>query len=186
MPTSDGHNILPIIIEVARLNPKTILDLGIGFGKYPVILREYLDIAYGRIKQKDWKVKIYGVEGFEDYRSPCWDVCDYILPHDFSKGTYAGFDVVLMIDSLEHLDKETGKKVLENLLLGNRNVIVSVPDGDYPQGAVNGNEFERHRARWREHEFVHMGGRIIYQGVCLIASIPGQMLTDSIKVELGE
>lgn len=177
MPLSDAHNITPIMREVVRLNPISILDLGCGVGAYGVLCRQYLDIQAGRLHPNEWTKIICGVEGFKDYANPCWDMYTTMSTEDFSEGltAYVDFDLVLMIDSLEHLDGETGAKVLEHLLTYNKHVIVSCPTGNgyQPQGAVNSNEYERHRHHWSAADMEIRGGRIIStDGPCFVASIP--------------
>jgi len=63
LPTGFYHQI-PLIIEIVRtLSPRSILDVGVGFGKYGFLLREYMELwdestkAYGV-----WNIKIDGVE----------------------------------------------------------------------------------------------------------------------------
>jgi SAM-dependent methyltransferase len=153
-----------------------VLDLGCGYGKYTVLVREYMDIAKFRIKREDWQTSIVGVEAFEAYRNPVWDACDEVLIEDFTKHyeAYRGFDLVLMIDSLEHVEKSLGEKILNTLLTNNKWVIVSCPDGDYPQGAVNGNEYETHRAVWTKEDLSIRGGHILHHGICTVALFKGK------------
>lgn len=178
MPTSDCTNISPIITALHWINPKSVLDLGIGYGKYGVLVREYLDIAKFRIKPKDWQINIIGVEGFEEYTNPCWEAYSTVLVEDFTEsytdGHYKGFDLVLMIDSLEHVDKGTGEKIFEFLRANNKWVIVSCPDGDYPQGSVNGNELETHKAVWTKEDLSIRGGHILHHGICTVALFKGK------------
>ena len=176
MPTSDIANVPPVIKEAVRLRPRSVLDLGVGFGKYGVLLREKLDIEPGRVKPEHWSVTIDGVEAFERYRNPIYGfVYNRLAFEDFSQDPdkYRAYDLVLLIDSLEHLDKQVGRRVLGRLRSNNRHLIVSCPNFDCPQGAVNGNEYERHRARWYPREFVAFGGTILHEGLCCVASVPG-------------
>ena len=166
MPSSDPCSITPIIIEVYLLDPKSVLDLGVGNGKYGMLCREYLDGWKDRYKREDWAVNIVGVEGFPEYRNPAWEFYSKILIEDFSKNykSYTGYDLVLILDSLEHVDKETGLKILSTLRENNKAVLVCVPEGNHPQGARCGNEFERHRATWTAAELATLGGRVFFSG----------------------
>lgn len=106
-----------------------------------------------------------------------WNMYTGVWIEDFSKNTYEGYDLVLLNDSLEHLDKATGLNVLQDLLVRNKYVLVSVPDGDYPQGAVNGNEYECHRARWQEWEFKTLAQtKVIHRGTCLVVLLTNSLL----------
>jgi SAM-dependent methyltransferase len=178
MPTSDPANISPIINNILRLAPlpRRVLDIGVGFGKYGALLREYLDIGMFRIEPEQWATVINGVEGFEKYMNPLWDVYNQVFIEDFRTHfkNYVGYDLVLMIDSLEHVERPLGDEILDYLTHKNKNVIVSIPDGDFPQGAVNGNEMETHRARWYQGDFTIRGGRIIHSGVCAVAHFKGR------------
>lgn len=177
MPTSEINTVPAIITEVCRLQPKSVLDLGCGNCKYPVLIREYLDGAYNRIKYDDWTVKIDAVEGFRSYVNDLhYSVCNNVYIEDFSAGLYGGYDLVLMIDSFEHLDREVGQNLMDGLLKRNKHVIVSVPYGFAyrQQGAEFGNEFERHRTRWEPNYFKSLGGTEIFRGVCVAYSIPGR------------
>lgn len=173
MPTSDPCSITPIIAEIFCLSPKSVLDLGIGCGKYGMLCREYPDGWYERFRKDQWQVRIVGVEGFLDYRNPAWDFYDEIRIEDFSKGyeSYTGFDLVLMLDSLEHIDKQGGLKLLATLRKNNKAVIVCVPESSHPQGAVCGNEFERHRATWTAKELSALGGRVFFTGKSFQATV---------------
>ena len=174
MPTSDLANIMPIMRIMIPLKPLNILDLGIGGGKYGVLCREYLDARMGHFARGDWTVKIHGVEGFDGYRLPAWGSYDRVVIEDFTckYPTYRGYDVVLAIDSLEHVAKDVAIDMIRTLTENNGMLIVSVPQGEWPQGAVHGNELERHRATWYAEELRELGGRIIQCGpevACAIA-----------------
>src|SRR5437588_2375683 len=128
MPSSDFGNLTPLIQAVFELRPKSVLDLGAGFGKYGMLCREYLDVALGRPFKADWKTFIVGVDGFAAYRNAIHDfVYDEFRVENFMENAerYQGFELVLMIDSLEHVEKATGLELLGNLIRKNKNVIVS-------------------------------------------------------------
>ena len=66
MPTSVPYGV-PIIAGAARqLRPKSVLDVGIGFGKYGMLFREYLDIwdmeCVADYDPAAWKTRIDGIE----------------------------------------------------------------------------------------------------------------------------
>ncbi len=69
MPTSDLHNIAPVISVMSRLNPRSVLDIGCGFGKYGVLLREYLDVAHGRVDRETWEVRLEAIDAFAGYQN---------------------------------------------------------------------------------------------------------------------
>jgi 2-polyprenyl-3-methyl-5-hydroxy-6-metoxy-1,4-benzoquinol methylase len=170
-------NVSPIMAEIWRVRPVTVLDLGCGIGAYGLLCREMLDIGQGRLYPTAWVTNIIGVEGFIQYNNPVHSFFyNTVLYEDFTKEAYNNFDLVLMIDCLEHIPKDQGHALLDRLLESNKRVIVSCPTGaNYvEQGAVFGNEFERHRAHWTADDFELRGGRIIHNGVCVVASIRGQ------------
>ena len=158
MPVSDINNIPPILHRVVKNNPKTVLELGIGFGKYGCLVREVLDAVHGRTRVHDSEVTLIGVEGYPVYNNPNWGHYNAVLTEDFGNrekwNTYAGFDLVLAIDSIEHLDKDTGLELIKHLVTHNKEVIVSVPLGHWPQGPVFGNTYEVHRADWLQEDFI--------------------------------
>ena len=45
MPTSHSGQINTIVDLIISINPKKILDVGIGHGKYGFLTREYLDVG---------------------------------------------------------------------------------------------------------------------------------------------
>src|SRR3989442_9799083 len=104
MPTSDIDNVPTVIKEAIRVRPHSVLHLGVGFGKYGVLLREKLDIEPGRVTPKTWLVRIDGVEGFEPYCNAIYSfVYNRLWIEDLSKdpNKYRDYDLVLLIDSLE-------------------------------------------------------------------------------------
>lgn len=180
MPISDYRHIPQVLDEVYLLQPDTVLELGIGFGKWGVLLREVLDAMYGRCRPDEWERKIDGIEAWSFYRNPCWEVYNYVFMEAFPLDSFPNpnpYDLVMMMDSLEHLTPEVGRPFLDGLVANNKHVIISVPNGYMPQDeAVYGNEYEKHRWTFNGlEEFARFEGvKLLYQGLCTVVSIPGK------------
>jgi hypothetical protein len=178
MPTSEFGHVSPIIHEVKRLNPLGIVDLGIGCGKYGALCREALDFTYGRFDKGKWNTRIVGVEGFEAYRNSMWELYNTVVIADFAQqenySAIVGWDLILAIDCLEHLEREKAFEVLDYLVKNNKRVIVSVPLGHCPQDAVFGNEYERHRSVWGYNDFSKYAYKsLVLGGVGMVVLIKG-------------
>lgn len=176
MPISNWNQIPAIMNEVYRLQPKTVLDLGIGFGKYGPLLREVLDGMHGCCRPAQWGKMLVGYEAHEDYENPCWNCYNVVWPRNFAAHEIImGFDVALMVDSLEHLEPERGAAFLEELIQRNKHVIISVPVVHMPQEAVYGNEFERHRTHYSLNSFDQYNPEILFKGETAVFSIKGKL-----------
>ncbi|MGM9926131.1 MAG: glycosyltransferase [Bacillus sp. (in: firmicutes)] len=158
MPAS-WYQATPAIVDLVLLDqPKSILDIGVGFGKYGVLLREALDIPYERYEKESWTVKIDGIEGVEAYQNP---IHSYVYNEIHYGEIYTvlpkltqSYDTVLLIDVLEHFEKQEGLKLLEDLLtITNTSLIVSAPIDPAPQEECLGNTLERHKSRWTVVDF---------------------------------
>lgn len=155
MPTSHPEVISTVMDIVVRTRPKSVLDIGVGFGKNGMLCREYLDVWQGRYPTNEkWQVRIDGIEIFPEYRNPIWEyiydniIIGNIMDHlDILKN----YELVLFIDVIEHLSKDDGMAVLDAIT---GSYIVSTPRALYrtDQGAF-GNEHERHISRWYPSEF---------------------------------
>ncbi len=161
MPTSHSFQINEIIMFINILKPKRLLDVGVGFGKYGFLAREYLEFWDGREQYNDWQHRIDGIEVFEDYITPAHKfIYDEIfignaidiLP-TFEKSFY---DLILMIDVLEHFEKDDGLKVLKEGIRCGKNVLISIPHIMYEQGAIFGNVYETHRTIYSPKHFVEL------------------------------
>jgi len=162
MPSS-RPNIIPVVINLLRqLQPDSILDVGVGFGKWGHLFREYTDILEAerdpeRYRRENWRVQIDGIEGFPAYIT---DMHRFLYNKIYTGdalevikklGTY---DLVFMGDVIEHLEKEAGMELLRQAIAhSHKAVIVSTPKYDTNQGSLCGNELERHRSVWREKDF---------------------------------
>jgi len=156
MPSSHPNQISRIMQIVLRRKPDSVLDIGIGFGKYGFLCREYLELWDGREAYRDWKRRIDGIEVFEAYvtdlqrriydRIYIGDALDVLPSID---GVY---DLILLIDVLEHFSFADGCRLLEACRVKGRGVLVATPKQVRAQGAAFGNEHETHRFQWRpEH-----------------------------------
>jgi 2-polyprenyl-3-methyl-5-hydroxy-6-metoxy-1,4-benzoquinol methylase len=151
MPSSQLNQIPTIIEAVIELKPTTILDVGMGCGKYGLLCREYLEYWKGL------KCKIDGIEGCSEYITDiqmsiydnviCKEALEALGTIDSEK-----YDLVLAVDIVEHFDKEKGKQFLSELFRVGKNIIISTPKIVSNQDAIFGNELERHRSAWTPRE----------------------------------
>lgn len=140
--------------KVAQLRPLSVLDIGVGYGKWGFLLREQLDWNPGRLDQSAWRARIVGVE-VHPYESPLHEwVYDKIVWADILDiaDSCAGYDLVLLSDVIEHIEKEAGQHLLDRLVAANRNVIVSTPLTFFTQEIAD-NEHEHHVSHWTLADF---------------------------------
>jgi len=160
LPSSFYGNIPKIIEFIIKWKPQTILDIGVGFGKFGLLCREYMDVydkkAYGK-----WYTRIDGIEVWPhsilSHHEQIYDNiyignCINVLPLIKIK-----YDVILMIDVLEHMRKKDGYKCVELIKDKCNRAIFQVPIGDWPQGAIFGNPYEVHISSWQENELRSLG-----------------------------
>jgi glycosyltransferase involved in cell wall biosynthesis len=158
MPISYYQAIPQILERVLEERPASILDVGAGFGKYGMLLREALELPHSRYHKHQWTITIDGVEVFQDYRNPIHDyVYDrmYYGPIGELIDELPRYDVVLLIDTLGHFTKQAGKVMLEKLMLhASKAVLISTPINPSPQGEYLGNPHETLVSRWSHIDFI--------------------------------
>lgn len=155
MPSSYHYPITLTIEHIVRLRPKSILDVGPGYGKWGFLMREALDFVEGRYSPDSWKTEIVGIDGFR-HQSPLLDwAYNRVLVDDIrNRMDFAsGFDMVVLGDVIEHFEKDEGRQLLSTLLSTNRNVLVITPLHYFEQGSLEDNPFEIHRSHWRLADF---------------------------------
>lgn len=145
--------------------PQRILDLGAGFGMYGAVVRQWLDLGVTPAKSF-----LVGVEAWAAYRSPLWDLYNLMIVdsiQNYLRSCTQRFDCVIMNDVIEHFEKEEGGRVLDRLrdiLEAHGSLLVGTPGIFGEQGAVYGNEYERHRSLWTAADFLARGFRIVMDG----------------------
>ena len=124
MPFSQSSQVSTIMGFIERINPASLLDVGVGvgMGQYGFLARNNLELInlfcidgkQGIQRPKsEWRVRIDGIEGFSAYLTP---VHEYTYNHmmigdaldllpKIADGTY---EVVLAVDILEHFAKPDG------------------------------------------------------------------------------
>lgn len=153
MPTSHYKQI-PAIIEAAiALAPRSILEVGIGCGKYGALLREYLTVwdhyfePWGSVP-----LLIDGIEIHELYASsPAWSCYDNVTIGDARElASLLGrrYDMALMVDVLEHFDHDDGYALVRSLLEHVDALLIGVPAVFIPTVEVWSNPHEVHRCSW--------------------------------------
>ena len=158
MGTSNWQNISYNIDLVKRLDPKSILDIGIGFGRWGILFREFLEIWGERNYTGKWNRQIDGVEGFpgyiKDYHKYFYDNIFIEEALSFMRKLDTNYDLINCGDVIEHFEKRDGIELIELALEKGKNVLINIPIGsNWEQDAINNNEFERHRSQWSISDF---------------------------------
>jgi len=79
------------------------------------------------------------------------------------------FDLVLLSEVLEHLEKKQGYAVLKQLeRIARQLIIITVPQGLLKQEGVGGIDAERHRSAWYTSEFKKLGYKVTGIGCRLV------------------
>jgi hypothetical protein len=163
-----------VVSELQRLRPRSVLDVGIGFGKVGMLVREYLECWYGRYSPSSWQITVEGIEIFEGYRNPLWEsLYDRVHVGD-ARALVCGlrsFDVAVCCDVIEHMDKRSGLELVNRLVDRCGALVLTTPIAFWPQGPENGNAHEVHRSHWAPEDFRGFDGRMVELGATFGATL---------------
>lgn len=148
MPTSAISMIEPVLtmIETAT-DVDTILDVGPGHGKYSILCREYLNRKPTRID---------AVEAWPPYITEhnLVRLYDEVIGGDVCELEHFDYDLVLMVDVLEHITHEDGEALLARIP---GYVVVCTPVEFFQNPEADEIPPEMHRSVWTVAEFQATG-----------------------------
>lgn len=150
MPTSNLA-VAPAVVHLVETagTADRILEIGPGYGKYGLLLREYLNRKPSVIDA----VEAWGpyVDAFP-WLQAVYDHVDVGDATSLTAEQLAPYDLVLMADVIEHMDKPSAIGLLDRI---GGAVVVSTPEQFFP--SVDYPPTERHVSHWTRQDF---GGRV--------------------------
>jgi len=157
MPSSHYFQLNEIVDLISLTDPGKLLDIGVGFGKYGLLAREYLELWKDGGDYQKWVRQIDGIEAFKPYLTP---VHKFIYNNifignalDILPDLKDRYDLILMIDVFEHFTYQDGMNLFRECRKKGKNILISVPITMSAQEAVFGNEFETHKYAWKKEDF---------------------------------
>ncbi len=148
--------------NLGKLVEQTWSVLDLGCGSNPPILRVLHPKSY------------FGVDGFEPSVESVRQYClsQNLEHYEFTVQSLESvqfeenqFDVVLLIDVIEHLPKEIGEALLEDAKgWASRLIYVSTPNGFLRQDPYDSNAFQEHLSGWTINDFKSRGFESIRGG----------------------
>lgn len=164
MPSSTHYLINDMVSEILKTNPKSILDLGVGYGKYGFLCREFLETHEDRVYPEQWNIKIDGIEIWKEY------VKRFSWLKTFYNNIYVGdahklidkvgnYDLIIAGDIIEHLPrKEAYELLIKCIRKANKCVLVSIPTGNWLHNRIWAkNPYEEHKSIWWAKELIKIG-----------------------------
>jgi hypothetical protein len=152
MPTSSHEGKDWLLPRIIAEMPGSILDIGAGNGMYARLLRDR-GLPEGS--------RLTALEVYEPYvkQFELEEVYDRVIVADARTRRLPSVDVVILGDVVEHLEHDDAQKVWDKARkAAKKAVFASIPLGEFPQGAVNGNEAERHLTTWTNDSVHDLGG----------------------------
>ena len=149
MPCSRPSVLGPMCNRIIEKNPMSVLDIGIGFGKFGFLAREYTDVRLGRYF--NWETRIDGIEIFEKYVTRLQrDIYDniYIGNAIDILGTLGRYDMIICSDMLEHLSEKDAVFLLDSIKEKSKFAMIVTPVRVLRQEALYNNEHEKHISAW--------------------------------------
>ena len=175
MPSSPFSTMVGIMRLIDIAKPKSILDIGVGFGKTGFLIREYFDLNPDKKKgYADWSIRIDGIEIYDKYLTPVHkyiydtifigNALDILSEHNLY------YDMILAIDVLEHFNKIEAYKFIDLCKGRSRITVISTPYIYYKQGEEYFNKYEAHLSGWDCSDFKQCGCRYMWRhGISLVS-----------------
>lgn len=177
MPTSHWLQLNEIVGVLMATRPTSLLDIGVGFGKYGVLAREYLELWDGREDYNNWTRRIDGIEANRRYSNDlyhwAYDQVHFGNAIDVLPTIDHQYDLVLMVDVLEHFTRSEGAQLIE-LCKKHRNLLVATPHHPSAQKAAFQNPYEEHKSQWGPGDIRFDAARLIIPNTKSVIVYTGQ------------
>jgi hypothetical protein len=136
MPGSDSANKPWVMQKLQTIQPKTILDVGAGNGKFGQRVKS----TFGD------SVVIDAIEAWEPYINQfnLRSIYNNVFNEDARLWKNFSYDLVVFGDVLEHMSEAEAVKLWNEASSAAKYGIITIPIIHYPQGAEFGNPFEIH------------------------------------------
>lgn len=150
--------------RMSRPERLRILDIGVGGGRWGLLMRDCFEWHGERYFKKDWVCTVNGIEAWAEYHNPVWD---YAYNHVRTQPLQDSmewiendqpYDLIIFMDVIEHLPKEEGVAILKRLVARCRKQLYICFPWDKKKKpplrdrAIYGNPFEKHVALWNVQE----------------------------------
>lgn len=141
------------VLEGNLENSEAILELGAGKDSYLNKIKNSFKITAVDIDESSLKTAREG------------HVYDYYIKGDVRKLSEIvkpkSFDAVVAFDLIEHLTKDDGRRLIENMCRVSRGkVIIYTPNGFLPQPVYDNNPFQEHLSGWDFEEMKQLGFKV--------------------------
>lgn len=176
MPTCDPSVIPVIIRRVMELRPQSILDVGVGMGKWGLLFREYLEgWGYERYSPEMWRLKLDGFEIWKPYLQ-AWHlkIYDSIFIQDVrkwreEKEMLPTYDLIYFGDVIEHMPKKDGWTLLKDLPY--KVLILSTPNFQTRVHRGKENPHQDHVSRWQAEDFRTLKHKVLLNSRMLVVEV---------------
>ena len=193
MPSSRPGAIPCVVRLLTSLHPESILDIGVGWGKWGVLFREYTDVIAAesspeRYFKRGWRVRLDGIEAHAPYLTPVHEYVYDTIHVGELQGIIAeleNYDLIFAGDVIEHLTMDEGVGVIaECRRRANQAVVLTTPRFDTSQGSLCANPLEAHRSRWAARDFRSLGRAVVTttDDDLLVAVFPAPSIPSSFVV----
>ncbi len=156
--TSTVASIEFIVGRLREIQPKSILDVGCGWGRQGFLAREFLELWAHRYTPDQWEVYIDALDAHPGTWNPIHEyIYNRIIEVDVREWTPdRDYDVAICCDVLEHMPKDESLSVLNGLRGYARNILIGMPLGTrWPlYEGYDGNPYGGHRSHWQTADFV--------------------------------
>lgn len=161
MGTSTWQHISYNIDIIKKINPSSILDIGVGFGRWGVMYREYLDYWAGRILRRDWTMVLDGIEVYpkyiKKYHKYFYSKIYYGDAYYVIDKIKKNYDLAILGDVFEHFEKDKAIDLMKRLLKKSKYILLNLPLGEnWEQAEGCGNIHERHLSFWESEEIIKL------------------------------
>jgi hypothetical protein len=193
MPSSHFYQLDQLTKIIFAINPQSTLDVGAGFGKYGLLVREYVDI-WRDGNYKNFKRRVDGIEVFKAYLNPVHKfIYNKIYIGDALKvlpNLKRKYDLVLLVDCLEHFTQKDGLMLLKLLAGQSKYILISTPKKMRLQESVFGNVHERHVFQWTKKSLGKIPDNTFFSNdrsyICLIGKGSKQVAKNIVVEELKD
>jgi SAM-dependent methyltransferase len=144
------------------LDVKTVLDVGCGRGLLGSLVRIFREPA-----------RIVAIDVYDPYLEFVKKMGMYneVMKLDLSKNPLpfedTSFDLVICLEVIEHLKRDEGLRLLDELERVGKRVIISTPGYFFKQGTYDGNIMQEHVSLYKVKEFEARGYKVYGAGPLL-------------------